>query len=179
MTSSRRDAPTRAGRLYWTCWVLAVATTGVVAGFMLSHALLLGRYLEWLLASGRGDLLSQTYPVFARSAGRPGLELFYAVAGAQVASAVAFFVVSLVVRRERLVGALVGLAGVLWPAMHYVSGFGALEASVLRSTTEVSREVAGRFVLWNGPMHIFHAATLAAALGALLSVPLSALKARG
>lgn len=179
MIPSRREGTPRAERIYWACWVAAVGTTGVVAGFMLSHALLLGRYLDWLLASGRGDLLSRTYPLFARSAGRAGLELFYAVAGAQVVSAVAFFVVSLMVRRERVVGALVGLAGVLWPAVHYASGFGALEASVLRSTAEVSREVAGRFVAWNGPVHIFHTATLTAALGALLSVPLSALKTRG
>jgi hypothetical protein len=49
---------------------------------------------------------------------------------------------------------------------------------VLRSASKVPREVASRFVGWNVPIHVFHAVTLAVALGALLSVPLAALRRR-
>ena len=164
----------RAERLYWTSWVVALATTGVVAGFMLSHALLLGRYLDWLLTSGRARLLAETYPVFARSDGQAGLDAFYAIAGLQVLSGVAFLAVSALARRGAATGAIVGIAAVLWPLVHYASGFGALEAQVLRSSSEVPPAVASVFVRWNGPIHIFHAMTLTAALGALVSAPLSA-----
>jgi hypothetical protein len=76
--------------------------TGVVAGFMLGHALILAQFLDWMLASGT-PALSRAYPAFRGSAGRGGL---------------------------------------------------------------VPREVADRFVGWNVPIHLFHAATLALATGA-------------
>jgi hypothetical protein len=164
----------RAHRLYWASWIVALATTGIVAGFMLSHALLLGRYFDWLLTSGRARLLAETYPLFARSAGQSGLQAFYAIAGLQVVSGLAFLVISALARRTAAAGAIVGITAVLWPLVHYASGFGALEAQVLRSSSEVPAAVASAFVRWNGPIHLFHATTLAVALGALVSAPLGA-----
>lgn len=164
---------TRTSRLYWPIWAAAAVTTGLVAGFMLSHALLLGRYLDWLLASGRAKVLADTYPVFARSAGSAWLDAYYAVAGLQILAALAFAVVSIVTRRHGVAGVIVGAAAVLWPVMHYASGFGALEAAVLRSTVEVPGDVAARFIRWNGPIHFFHAATLGTAFGVLLWLPRS------
>jgi hypothetical protein len=70
------------------------------------------------------------------------------------------------------------VAGAVWLVVHYASGFGALEASVLRSASKVPREVVSRFVDWNVPIHVFHAATLAVALSALLTVPIAALRRR-
>lgn len=159
-------------RLYWACWAAAVAATGIVAGFMLGHALLLGRYFDWLLVSSRARVLADTYPVFARSAGRGWLAAYYAVAGLQVLAGVAFAVVSVSSRQRARTGVVIGIGAVLWPVVHYASGFGALEAQVLRSTVEVPPAVAESFVRWNGAVHGFHAATLAAVLGLLLSVPL-------
>jgi len=72
-----------------------------------------------------------------------------------------------------------GVAGVAWIAIHYASGFGALEAAALGSAGPISRDVAGRFAGWNVPIHVLHAAVLTVALGALLSVPLTALRRKG
>lgn len=159
-------------RLYWTSWCLAVLFTGVVAGFMLGHALILAPFLDWMLASGT-PALSRAYPAFRGSAGRAGLGAYYAVAGLQVAATSVFLLLSLATRRRRGAALLAGVAGALWVAVHYASGFGALEADVLQSTREITPEVAARFVGWNVPIHLFHAVTLAVALGALLSVPLT------
>ena len=163
-------------RFYWPSWVVAVVTTGLVAGFMLSHALLLGRFLDVLLTSGSGVPFGSTYPTFARTAGRSGLTLFYGLCGVQVVAALAFLAVAVGARGERLAAAIAGIAAVLWPAVHYGSGFGAVEQAVLRSGVEVPAELAARFVTWNAPIHVLHAAVLTAGLGALLSVPLSAIK---
>lgn len=141
---------------------------------MLSHALLLGRYLDWLLWSGRARLLAETYPVFARSAGKGGLDAYYAVAGIQIVAGLAFLLVSMLAGQRVLAGVIAGLAAVAWPAMHYGSGFGALEAQVLRSTSDVSPDVAAAFIRWNGPVHLFHSVALTIGLAALLSVPLGA-----
>jgi len=145
---------------------------------MLGHALILARFLDWLLLSGV-PALGQAYPTFRGSAGRSGLDAYYAVAGLQVIGTSAFLVLSLVARRHRTAALIAGAAGALWIAIHYASGFGALEASVVRSAADVPREVVGRFVDWNTPIHFFHAATLTVALGALLTVPLAALRRRG
>ena len=165
-------------RLYWPSWFLATFLTGIVAGFMLGHALILARFLDWLVLSGT-LALSQAYPSFRRSTGRSGLDAYYALAGLQVAGTSAFLLVSLAARRHRAAALVAGVAGALWIVVHYASGFGALEASVLRSVSKVPREVTGRFVGWNVPIHVFHAATLAVALGALLTVPLAAMRRRG
>ena len=85
-------------RLYWPSWFLAALLTGIVAGFMLGHALILARFLDWLLLSGV-PALSQAYPAFRGSAGRSGLDAYYAVAGLQVVGTSAFLLVSLAARR--------------------------------------------------------------------------------
>ena len=165
-------------RLYWPSWFLAALLTGIVAGFMLGHALILARFVDWLLLSG-APALGQAYPSFRASAGRSGLDAYYAVAGLQVLGTSVFLLVALAAGRHRTAALVAGVAGALWIAVHYASGFGALEALVVRSAADVPREVVGRFVGWNAPIHFFHAVTLTVALGALLSVPLAALRGRG
>lgn len=172
MTSTSGD------RLYWTCWALAALLTGLVAGFMLGHALILAPFLDWLLSAAAPGLFRQTYPLFRSSAGRTGLDLYYAVAGLQTLAAVAFFLVAVARRRHRVAATVAGAAGAGWVVVHYASGFGALEAAVLRGTSEVPGELARRFLAWNAPIHYVHALVLAVALGALLSVPLSARRQR-
>jgi hypothetical protein len=123
--------------------------------------------------------LSQAYPAFRATAGRSGLDAYYVVAGLQVIGTTAFLLVSLAARRHRAAALVAGVAGALWVAVHYASGFGTLEGSVLRGGGVVAGNVVARFVGWNVPMHVVHAVILTVALGALLSVPLASLRRRG
>ena len=161
---------TIADRLYWPCWAVATLFTGVVVGLMLGYALLLGRFLDWLLTSGNVDLAA-AYAAFRGTAGRAGLSAFYVVCGLQVLSVITFLALALATRRRRGSAVLAAIAGVAWLVAHYASGFATLEAEVLRSMTAVPPAVAARFVRMNGPVHLVHVATLAVALGALLRVP--------
>lgn len=161
-------------RLYWFLWALATAATGLVAGFFLGHALVLGRFLDWLMVSGRAGVLASTYPVFREGPGRPGLDAFYAIAGLQVIAALAFAVASVTAGRTRWPGVLAGLASVAWPLLHYASGFASVEARVLRSAAPAPPDLAHAFVAWNGPVHFADVAVLLVALAALLAVPLRA-----
>ena len=164
-----------ATRFYWTGWVVATVLTGIVAGFMLGHALILGRFVDWLLTTGT-PASGLEYPAFRATAGRGGLAAFYAVCGLQVVSVVVFLGLALASGRARGAAGLATAAGVLWLVAHYASGFGALEARVVMATGEVPRDVTERFLRLNVPIHFFHAATLTTALGALLAVPRSALR---
>jgi hypothetical protein len=156
-------------RLFWPCWLLASLTTGLVAGFMLGHALILGRFLEWMLVNDPRQLAA-SYPVFARSAGGVGLTAFYAICGLQVVAALALVALSLGARRHRLAAGIAAAAAIVWPLVHYGSGFGAVEAAVLRSATPVVPEVAARFRVLNLPVHAAHAVTLLVGLVALLAM---------
>jgi hypothetical protein len=156
--------------LFWPCWVLASVTTGLVAGFMLGHALVLGRFLDWMLASDP-RLLAASYPTFANSAGRGGLTVFNALCGLQVVAALALLAQALGLRRHRLGAGIAATAAVLWPAVHYGSGFAAVEAAALRSVTPISADVATAFLAWNSRVHTAHTVLLVVGLAALLTIP--------
>jgi hypothetical protein len=164
--------------LYWASWLLAAGLTGIVAGCMLGYALLLGPFLEWLLIVGPPGRFGQTYLQFRSGEGRAGLGAFYIVAGLQVLAAVLYLLVALARRQHRAAATVAGAAGVGWVVIHYVSGFGAVEARVLGGSAETPAGLALRFVAWNTPIHYVHALVLTVALGALLSVPLTALRQR-
>src|SRR2546422_10533444 len=114
------------------------------------------------------------YAAFRATAGRGGLTAFYAVCGLQVIAVVVFLGLALASGRARGAAALAAAAGALWVVAHYASGFGALEATVVRATSAVPPDIAASFLRLNVPIHFFHLATLATALGALLTVPRSA-----
>jgi hypothetical protein len=164
--------------LYWSAWLLAAGLTGIVTGFMLGQALLLAPFVDWLLAVGPPGVFGQTYPRFRGAQGRSGLGAYYLIVALQLAAAAIFILVALVQRRHRAAALIAGAAGAGWVLVHYASGFGALEAQVLRSAAEPPAGVVSRFVAWNAPIHYVHALALTVALGALLSVPLSALRRR-
>jgi hypothetical protein len=70
--------------------------------------------------------------------------------------------------------AVAALTAVLWPVVHYASGFGSIEAVALRSVTPMSRDAAASFLALNIPVHAAHVVTLLVGLVALLAMPLSA-----
>jgi hypothetical protein len=145
---------------------------------MLGHALLLAPFLDWLLTVAPPGLFGQTYPRFRSAESQAGLRAFYAVVGLQMLAVALFLLLALVRRRHRAPAVTAGAAGAGWVLIHYVSGFGALEARVLRSAAEPSAGLVPTFVAWNTTVHYVHALALTVALGALLSVPLSALRQR-
>ena len=167
-----------ADRLYWPCWLAACVLTGVVAGFMLGHALVLGRFVEWLARSGSAEL-ALAYPGFQADAGRASLTAFYALCGLEVIADVAFLAAALVTRRQAGLATLAAAAGALWLVVHYASGFGALESRVLGATVQPPRLVVARFAQLNTPIHLFHAAMLVTALGALLAVTFATRRQKG
>jgi hypothetical protein len=162
--------------LYWACWLLAVLFTGLVAGLMLGHALILAPFLSWMLAIGPPGTLDHAYPVFRATAGAVGLTAYYLLAGVQVAMALSFLMAAVAMRRHRAAAAVAGAASVCWVLVHYASGFAAVEAQLWRSSAGGADGVARRFLAWNTPIHFLHAGILTVALLALLCVPLLSLR---
>src|SRR2546425_6251676 len=118
-------------RLYGPSWFLAALLTAIVAGFMLGHALILARFLDWLVHSAT-PALSQAYPAFRRSTGRSGLDAYDVLAGLQVAGTSAFLLVSLVARRHRVAALVAGVAGAALGVLHHAAGVRGLRAGAPR-----------------------------------------------
>ena len=51
-------------KLYYGFWCSTTILIGIMAGFMISHFLVLGRFFNWFIESGNVDLLRQTFSVF-------------------------------------------------------------------------------------------------------------------
>ena len=45
-------------RAYWILWFALTMLTGILAGFLLSHSIMLGRYFTWLIESGNSRVCS-------------------------------------------------------------------------------------------------------------------------
>ena len=54
-------------KLYWFFWASTTILTGILAGFMISHSIMLGRFFTWYVESGNMELLRQTFSVFLES----------------------------------------------------------------------------------------------------------------
>jgi hypothetical protein len=60
-------------KLFWIFWCSTTMLTGILAGFLVSHSIMLGRFFQWFMESGNENLLHQTYTVF-RAASSPHIE---------------------------------------------------------------------------------------------------------
>jgi hypothetical protein len=47
-------------KLYWGFWFSTTVLTGIMAGFMISHSIMFGRFLSWFVESDNLDLLRRT-----------------------------------------------------------------------------------------------------------------------
>jgi hypothetical protein len=69
---TRPPAPRREERGYWVAWFFATSTTGLLAGFLVAHCLILGRFFTWMVASGWQPVLGETYAIFRQEQGVRG-----------------------------------------------------------------------------------------------------------
>ncbi len=145
-------------------WFLALLLTGIAAGALAGHALLLGRFLAWFFQSGRIDLFRETYPPFlqAKKPERFFDSLFTAALLATAAFNTALFEAG---RACFLALAALGLQG-LFVAVFFGTGFGALERDLF-TKADTAPEQVKRFLSLNTPVLALSALLLAASFGCL------------
>ena len=47
--------------IYWVLWFAITILTGILAGFLTSHSVMLGRYFTWLIESGNYQVFTDTF----------------------------------------------------------------------------------------------------------------------
>lgn len=162
-----------AQRLFWVSWCAATILTGLMAGFLTSHAIMFGRFQTWFIESGNVDLLHETYTVF-RAASSPHILydsfLYLALIAGIVWAAFAFLL-----RRDRVIAVIAGLSTFWVGAVFFATGFGTAEDEVMMGIAdEATTEM---FISLNVPLHTCFAMFYVVSLFLLLLVPLRRLEA--
>lgn len=165
---SREVSSVMMKRLFWVSWCAATILTGMLAGFLTSHAIMFGRFQTWFIESGNEDLLRQTYTVF-RAASSPHVlyDSFFYLA---LIAGLVWTLFAFVLKRDRLVAVVAGLSTLWVSVVFFASGFGEAEDAVL---TGVADEATTQlFVSLNVPLHTGFAIYYVVSLFLLLTVAL-------
>jgi hypothetical protein len=138
-------------RAYRFFWYLTTVITGILAGFMLSHSIMLGRYYSWLAEdAGRMDLMKQTYAAF-RAEYRPQ-DLYNFFLYLSLPIGIAFVILALILKKDRILSAFAGLSTFWVGAIYFLSGLSTAESAVLKA--EADRQIALYFASINVPAHV-------------------------
>lgn len=148
--------------LYSTIRLLALIGSGLVAGAMAAHTVVLGTILTWLLDERRpGELHAlldgyrKRYPV--------RIVAYWAVFGFHFLAISLFMVVALLAGRGApLAVAAAVVGGPLWVGIHLAT-FGRLEAKAMTTPEALTEPERARFVRYNGVLHVLYALCLCAA----------------
>jgi hypothetical protein len=141
-------------RVHRVLWLAVTLLTGLLAGFLLSHSVMLGRYFSWLIRSGNYRVFTDTFSQF-RLATRANVHynLFLWVS---LAAGAGWVVSSFVVRKDRVVAVVAGLSSLWVGCVFFASGFAEAEEAV--STGVAGEALQQFFVSWNVPLHASFAA---------------------
>ena len=137
-------------RVYWILWFALTMITGILAGFLVSHSIMLGRYFTWLIESGNNQVFVDTFSVF-REATRANVHynLFLWIS---LFIGVAWTAVCFIFRSTRVTAVIAGLSSFWVGVVFFASDFAAAEAAV--STGTADEALRQFFAAWNIPMHV-------------------------
>ena len=136
-------------RLHRVLWYAVTLITGILAGFLTSHSVMLGRYFTWLIETGNSQVFVDTFSVFREAThANAHYNLFF---WASLVIGIVWTIVSFMVRKDRIVSLIAGLSSFWVSCFFFASGFADAEAAVCRGTADEA--VRQFFVSLNLPIH--------------------------
>jgi len=160
-------------KLFWPFWCSTTILTGILAGFMISHSIMFGRFFTWFIESGNVDLLRSTYSVF-----RPLNESYDALYDYfllfALISGIIWFVLALILKRERIIATIAGLATVWVSVIFFGTGFDEVEEAALSGIADET--TMQLFASLNVPIHTSFAIIYTVSFLLLLVVALKRIK---
>ena len=156
-------------KLFWIFWCSTTILTGILAGFLTSHAIMFGRFQTWFIESGNVDLLHKTFTVF-REASSPQIlyDSFFYLA---LASGIIWTVLAFLKKRDRIISMIAGLSTLWVSIVFFATRFGRAEDEVLTGIADA--EMTQLFVTLNVPIHTCFAVFYIVSLFLLLVVALN------
>jgi hypothetical protein len=155
-------------KLFWGFWCATTIFTGILAGYMVSHSIMLGRFFSWYVDAGKMDLMRQTFSVF-REVSDPDPNMLYDMPlYLALVSGVIWTVLSFIQKRDRVIALIAGLS-TLWTAIiFFVTDLDEAEDAVVSGLA--NEEVAQYFLSINVPIHASFAVLYVVSLFLLLLV---------
>jgi len=143
------DAKNILGRIHWILWFVLTILTGILAGFLTSHSVMLGRYFTWLIETGNYYVFTDTFAVFrAATHANVHYNLFL---WASFLIGILWTILCFILKKGRITAFVAGLSSLWVSIVFFASNFSDAEAAVSSGTaTESVRQF---FVAWNLPMH--------------------------
>jgi len=156
-------------KLFWIFWCSTTISTGILAGFLTSHAIMFGRFQTWFIESGNVDLLHKTYTVF-REASSPQVlyDSFFYLA---LVSGIIWTVLAFLIRKDRIIAMIAGLSTLWVSIVFFATRFGRAEDEVLTGIADA--KMTQLFVTLNVPIHTCFAIFYIVSLFLLLVVALN------
>ena len=136
-------------RIHWILWLIITLLTGILAGFLISHSVMLGRYFTWLIESGNYQVFADTFSVF-REATHANVH-YNLFLWASLVTGTIWAIFCFVVKKDRVVALIAGLSSFWVGSVFFASGFAGAETAV--ATGMADEAVRQFFVAWNIPMH--------------------------
>jgi len=137
------------GRIHWILWFVLTILTGILAGFLTSHSVMLGRYFTWLIETGNYHVFTDTFAVFrAATHANVHYNLFL---WASFLVGILWTILCFILKKGRITALVAGLSSLWVSIVFFASNFSDAEVAVSSGTaTESVRQF---FVSWNLPMH--------------------------
>jgi hypothetical protein len=157
-------------KLFWLFWYSTTILTGILAGCMVSHSIMLGRFFSWLVDSGNMDLLRQTFTVF-REVSKPDPNVLYDTPlYLAFASGVFWTILAFILKRDRIIALIAGLSTFWVGGIYMISDLDEAEEAVLSGIAD--ERMARYFSTINVPIHALFALIYVVSLLLLLFVAL-------
>jgi hypothetical protein len=136
-------------RIQLVLWFAITILTGILAGFLTSHSVMLGRYFTWLVESGNYSVFTNTFSVF-REATHANVH-YNLFLWASLIIGIMWTVSCFLVRKNRIIALIAGLSSFWVGFVFFSSGFSNAEEAVAMGVADET--VRQFFVSWNIPMH--------------------------
>lgn len=159
-------------KLYWFFWYFTTIITGILAGFMISHAIMLGRFFTWFVESGNMDLLRSSYSVFRQAKSPQVLYNLFLYIG--LISGIIWTGLAYIRKKDRVLATIAGLS-TLWVATIFrFLNFDYMEEAVVSGVAD--EKIAQSYASLNVPLHTLFAIIYSVSIILLLKI---ALKKKG
>jgi hypothetical protein len=136
-------------KIHLVFWFVITMLTGILAGFLTSHSVMLGRYFTWLIESGNYSVFTDTFAVFR---GATHVNVYYNLfLWASLAIGIIWTAFCFIVKKSRVTALIAGLSSLWVGIVFFASGFSAAEEAVASGVAD--KAVQRFFVSWNIPMH--------------------------
>ena len=130
-------------------WMATSVITGILAGFLTSHAVMLGRYFSWVIDSDNYHIFLQTFPAFrAETHANVFYNSFFWIS---LAIGLIWVAVCFIRGKHRIISLIAGLSSLWTGIVFFVSGFSDAEAAITSGIADPATQKF--FFAWNLPMH--------------------------